>query len=392
MNKVKIGVIGLGDISNWHISAISNLTEAKVVAICDINEESLKEKAAHYGIKRIYTDYHEMLIKGDIDAVIICTPTKFHVEMTIAAAEAGKHVLVQKPVARNLEECDEMIRACRKADVTLMPSLMHIWFPETIMAKKLIEEGAIGRITMAKHDNVHHKFVEDKSWWYGYPEISGGGCLMDIGYHGVYTLRWLVGDIQKVSAKIKTFTKAVRDIELKVEDAAVLWYEFRNKSIGTHTVSWCAAEHGTVYPRFESEVYGTEGTILLHSPLGKIAFISKIWDESTIKEKLSGFPIQVSRIKVKKGLWLSKDWLASPYENMLEANYEEPKKQGKDFESMLTAHESNIDYMHKHFIDCILNDTAPSPSFEDGGKKTLEVIIAAYESNNTNRPIPIPSG
>ena len=386
MDKVKTGVVGLG-VGNWNIRAFNSVPNAETIAVCDTSEARLNEAKERYHFKdsQLYKDYDTMIDKSGIDAVAIAAPNWLHVPFAIKAAERGIHVLLQKPVARNLPECDKMIDACRKAKVILMPQMMHIWFPESRVAKRLIDGGAIGEVRQVKQDNVHYKFSEDKPWWYGYPEQSGGGALMDIGVHGIYLLKHLLGDFSTVSANLKTYTKEVRGLPLKVEDCAALWYKMKNGSTVSHAVSWCAAEHGTIYPRFGTEIYGSEGTILLHHTMGRLAVLSNAWDEKQIREATKDIPITLEPTPVGRPRPVT--WWINPYPKRLNR-----RRTGTlvEYDRPQDEYNADIDPMHQYFVECILQKKDPVPSFEEGGRKPLEVIMAAYESHKKRKPITIP--
>jgi len=129
--KIKIGIIGTGNISNSHVLGFKNHPKAEIVAICDKRRRTVERKAARWGIDRIYKNYHDLLNQPDIDAVVILTPHHLHAPITIAAAETGKHILVEKPIAVSLEEADQMIRATNKAGVFLMVAENQVFHPPT---------------------------------------------------------------------------------------------------------------------------------------------------------------------------------------------------------------------------------------------------------------------
>ncbi|MFQ5796402.1 MAG: Gfo/Idh/MocA family protein [Candidatus Bipolaricaulia bacterium] len=146
-----IGIIGAGDIARRHAQGyLKNRDRARIVAIADIDPETTEDRAVQWGVKTYYTDYQELLDRDDIDAVSICTPNRLHAEMTIAAAESGKHVLCEKPIAICLDDADRMIAACEKRRVKLQIGHHFRFHPYFLKVKELIDARRLGRILSIK--------------------------------------------------------------------------------------------------------------------------------------------------------------------------------------------------------------------------------------------------
>src|SRR3954469_25402466 len=141
MDKVKVGVVGSGFIANLHLEAFRHVPNADVVAIASTNAERGKALAAEYGVPRHLTDYRDLLNIDDVDMITLGVPNDLHAPVTIAAANAGKHVVCEKPLCLNLEQADAMIEACRSAGVKLMYAEELCFAPKYVRAKKLVEEG-----------------------------------------------------------------------------------------------------------------------------------------------------------------------------------------------------------------------------------------------------------
>ncbi|MGN1141300.1 MAG: Gfo/Idh/MocA family protein [Oliverpabstia sp.] len=150
MEKVKVGLVGLGLVSDSHIKAFQTHKNAEVVAVCDLDEAHAKEVAAQYGIEKYYTDYNEMLKDEGINLVDICTPTFTHVKMTIAAAEAKKNILCEKPFCMNLKEGQAAVEAAKKNSVSLTVEESYRFMTSIIKAKELIDAGEIGKPTQIR--------------------------------------------------------------------------------------------------------------------------------------------------------------------------------------------------------------------------------------------------
>lgn len=207
LEKVCIGVIGVGGIGGVHLQGYKECPEAEVVAICDINEERLSERANQFGIPNTYTDYKEMLNRKDIDAVSICTPNYLHAPMTIAAFEAGKHVICEKPLAMSPEEGEAMVAASKKAGKLFMTAFNNRFRGDSQVLKKFIENGGLGEIYFGKTGWIRRKGIPGMGSWFTKKNMSGGGPLIDIGVHVLDLALWLMGNPKAVTATGSTYSK-----------------------------------------------------------------------------------------------------------------------------------------------------------------------------------------
>lgn len=187
MRKIGVGIIGLGVAGSLHAASYAAIPDkARIVAICDRNEKALKTAVSVYGGKA-YTDYHDLLARGDIDAVDICLPHHLHAEAAVAAAKAGKHLLVEKPIAITMEDADRIIEAARRARVKLMVAENHTFTPAHRLAKELVDQGRIGRIFVARTYELCNDVPTDSGNWHARPEAMG--ALLDMGVHKFQVLR-----------------------------------------------------------------------------------------------------------------------------------------------------------------------------------------------------------
>lgn len=215
MEKAGIGIIGCGSVS-WFVAhgylegAIKD-GKAEIVAVCDLREEKAKETAEDIGAKKVYKDYHQLLKNGDVDAVEILLPHHLHAPVAIAAAEAGKHVSCIKPFARNIQECNDMIKATRKAGVKLRYLEPEYYFPPNVKAKELIESGEIGEPRVIDITNCFGGYTnysrtlpgratsdEYSFSWRRDIKECGGTTLFDHGSHKFATARYLMSEIAEV--------------------------------------------------------------------------------------------------------------------------------------------------------------------------------------------------
>ena len=209
-NKLQIGLIGCGGIANnKHMPALSKLTDlCEMVAFCDIIEERAVKAAKEYGTKdaKVYTDYNEMLKDEAIDVVHVLTPNVVHCPATVAAFEAGKHVLCEKPMAHNTEDAKKMIEAWKKSGKKFTIGYQNRFRPEVQNLKKACEKGELGDIYYGKAHAVRRRAVPT---WGVFPNkaLQGGGPLIDIGTHALDITLWMMDNYEPESVTGKVFYK-----------------------------------------------------------------------------------------------------------------------------------------------------------------------------------------
>lgn len=185
MKSLGIGVIGLGAIGGKHVSVLKNLREANIVGVSDLNQELVNKTIAGTTIQG-YTDYRQLLARPDLDAVIIATPDHLHKDITIEAAQAGKHILVEKPIATTVEDGEAMIEAAAKANVKLMVGFTLRFVPHYVQAREIIQSGKLGKIVSVYSRRMNVITQADR---------LGGriGVLHFLGIHDFDLLHWLLG-------------------------------------------------------------------------------------------------------------------------------------------------------------------------------------------------------
>lgn len=194
---VKIGLIGAGNIGKVHLEAYKNVENAKVVALCDINEEILNETGDKFGIEQRYTSVDEMLKNVELDAADVCVWNCSHAECTIKALNAGLDVLCEKPMAMSAEEAEEMQATADKNGKLLMLGFVTRFSKEATIAKDFIDQGYLGDIYYAKAQYMRRN--GNPSGWFSDKARSGGGPLIDIGVHPLDLTRYLMGNPEPVS-------------------------------------------------------------------------------------------------------------------------------------------------------------------------------------------------
>ena len=261
-DTVRYACIGCGKIANnYHLPALERIEAAEFVVACDIDEDVARATADMWDAQEAATDYELVVERDDIDLVCVFTKVDTHAEIAVTAANAGRHVFVQKPFARTIGEGIAMVEAAEVAGVRMVPSFMHRYFDEALMAAELIREGAVGEIEMIRQRNATRNPRESAT--------SYGGALMDIGAHGIDLIRALTGEeIVRVCATLEepgvALDEVREDRDLRGgETEALLLYELASGATATHEVQWSQAAGAS---RFQTEIYGTHGTILLRPP------------------------------------------------------------------------------------------------------------------------------
>jgi len=242
------GILGPGFVATRAvIPAIQQTQDARVLAVASSSGERAQRTAATFGIARIYHDYQTLLNDPDIHAVYIALPNHLHHVWTVRAAEAGKHVLCEKPLAMNAGECDDMIAVCRAANVLLMEAVMYRFHPRMRHLKNMLITGELGDIRLL-HTAFSFPFNQpdshDKSGSYrAHPEF-GGGALLDIGSYCVNAARWLTGSEPEHCTGVIHHARTDQETNIDVSTSAVL--RFKDNLLAHMHCSFVAAEHQVI--------------------------------------------------------------------------------------------------------------------------------------------------
>ncbi|MEE1617226.1 Gfo/Idh/MocA family protein [Brachybacterium sp. J153] len=271
---VRIGLIGGGGIAGAHLKGYATIPDrVKVTAIADAVAETVEKRVAETGATG-YTDFRELVQDPNVDAVDICLPHHLHKDAIVAAAEAGKHILCEKPLCLTAEEAAAVRDAVQKAGVTLMCAHNQLFMPAVAKAKEVIDSGALGDVYEVRTtDSFYNDFDPESMGWRGHSKTSGGGEYIDTGYHPTYLLMHLSGGRpSQVFAMMSTH----RLDFMEGEDSAQVLVRFDNGSVGQLVTSWAYdAAPGT--DRFS--VVGNKGSLSS--------------DGSTLRVKLRGQDEQV---------------------------------------------------------------------------------------------------
>ncbi|MEW4326774.1 Gfo/Idh/MocA family oxidoreductase [Rossellomorea marisflavi] len=202
---LKVGVVGLGSISQFHIKPYLAHADAELTALCDVNEQRLEEKGKQYGVDRLYRDYHELVTDDAIDAVSICTWNNSHADIAIAALDAGKHVLVEKPLCMTVEEALWVEEAVERSGKVLQVGFVRRHGNNTALLKKFIDSGDLGEIYYAKATCLRR--LGNPGGWFSDRTKSGGGPLIDLGVHMIDICWYFMGKPRPVSVSGNTYRK-----------------------------------------------------------------------------------------------------------------------------------------------------------------------------------------
>ncbi len=342
---VGVGLVGSQFISTIHAESLRHVPQADVRAVMSPTAGHARDFAAKYGIPHHFQDLDALLARDDIDLVVVGAPNFAHCDITVRAAQAGKHVVVEKPFALNLAEADRMIEACERAGVKLMYAEELCFTPKYVKLKQLLDDGALGRPVLfkqsEKHDGPHAAHFWDV-------ERSGGGVTMDMGCHAVQFFRWLNRNnpVTSVYAQMNTSVHAGKT---RGEDNAILILEFENGVVALAEESW--TKLGGMDDR--AEIHGSEG----------VAYADVLQGNSiqTYSQKGVGYAVEKAGNTV--------GWSYVMYEEIW--NYGFPQE-------------------FQHFVDCVLHDRQPLVTGADG-RAVLEILFAAYESAGAGRKIMLPS-
>jgi predicted dehydrogenase len=254
--KIGFGIIGCGVIADFHANALFGLSEdAVLVGVADARLPAAERFAREKQV-RAFESVDELLACPEIDVVTICVPSGLHAELAIKAANAGKHIIVEKPMAITKEQLDAMEEACERNGVMLSSVAQSRFTSGVRKAKQAIEEGYLGKLVCA---DVYMKFNRSQEYyntggWRGTKAMDGGGALMNQGIHGVDLLLYLAGDVKSVYAVYKTLAR-----QIEVEDTLSAVLEFKSGATGVIQATT------SVYPGYPRrlELNGDKGTIVL---------------------------------------------------------------------------------------------------------------------------------
>jgi predicted dehydrogenase len=340
MDKVRIGIVGSKFAAGFHADSYSRNDKVQIVAVAAL--DNLPEFSAEWRIPHTYEDYNEMLARDDVDAVSVCVPNFLHHDVAIAAAEAGKHVICEKPLATTVEDARRMVVTCAEAGVKLFYAEDWIFAPSLRRAKEIIDEGALGRVIYVKakevHNGSHSPFAKKKS-------TCGGGALIHLGVHPVGYMLYLLG------GQDNPITEVVGKTSGGLADNYV-HKDFEGEDWSAGILKFADGRHAFIEGNYITvggmddvvEVYGAEGRLTVNLTFGSnISVYSR-----------GGYSYAIEKTDFTHG------WTKPAVDEFY-----------------------NLGYVHElaYFVDCILNDQEPFFGVDGAaGLACLQIVDALYRS------------
>ena len=370
---MKVGLVGTGGISNRHMTAyLAHPDRVHLTTVCDIVESRAQEYAKKAGVDTIYLDFEAMLREADIDAVDICTSHDMHAPLAVAAAQAGKHVLVEKAMAHTLQGCRDMIEAADTSGVTLMVAQHLRYSPEAPAVKRFIDEGNLGEIQAVRTHAIMGGGPRPRKGWMSDGK-HGGGILMVNSVHHLDLLRYYVGDVKRVNGICRTMESQMAN---GAEDLFFATLEFKNGAIGDVYGNWTTrlAPEGMSYM-----VYGSEGTLHSTPPLpenargvnqfGPIMFALKTEEKAQARAQL---PVMAAA---------GQELTAEQIREVLDPDFEPlPTRDGDQPSTDFFINEI------LHWEACCRTGAEPISSGRDN-IGTMKIIFGILESSRTGRTV-----
>lgn len=278
---IGFGIIGCGMISNFHAKAIADAAGAELIGVADQIPEPAQKFAETHGCKA-YQSVDAMLADPNIHAVSVCTPSGAHMEPAVAVAQAGKHVIVEKPLEITTERCDQIIAACEKSGVRLVAIFQSRFHESAQLMKQAVDEGRFGTITLG---DAYVKWYRSQAYydsgaWRGTWKMDGGGALMNQAIHSVDLLLWMMGPVTEISAMTATMTHE----RIEVEDVAIANLKFKSGALGVIEATT------TAYPGAlkRIEISGSEGSAVLEEEsLTQWEFANETPEDEAIRQRMA---------------------------------------------------------------------------------------------------------
>jgi len=352
---IRTALIGYGKVAHLHAKALQQSQLAECVAVCGRNLDKATAFAEQYQLEA-YTDVAQMIDEQTIQAIIVCTPHPVHAESAVVAAEMGVHVLVEKPLATTLEDCDAMIQACEKSGVKLGTISQRRFYEPALRVRRAIDEGKIDKPILVTVQMLgwRDKAYYDSDAWRGTWDYEGGGLLVNQAPHQLDLLLWYMGEIAELTA----YWDNLNHPYIEVEDTAVAILRFKNGALGNIVLS-------------NSQKPGLFGKVHIHGSNGAsvgvqtesgsmfIAGMSDITDPPM--NDIWTVPNETHRLD---------DWL----------------EQDRAFFKTIDATQYYIALQIEDFMQAILDDRPPLVTGQDG-RAVVELFSAIYESQRTQSTI-----
>ena len=356
MRKVKVGIIGVGGIANGkHMPSLAKLDNVEMVAFCDIIKERAVEGAKKYGVSnaKVFTDYRELLAEKDIEVVHVLTPNDSHAKISIAALEAGKHVMCEKPMAKTAAEARAMVEAHKRTGKKLTVGYQSRSMPESLYLKKMCDNGELGDIYFAKAIALRRRGVPTWGVFLD-KEKQGGGPMIDIGTHSLDLTLWLMNNYEPESVMGSVFYKL-----RGTKNAANEWGSWDPEK-------FTAEDSAFGYVKFKNGA-----TVIIET-----SWALNILDLGSGATVLCGTKAGAD---FHEGLRINGERNGSLYINQIKVNpWEREKFRGENL--------NPFEYEAKQWIESVVNDTEPLVKAEEA-LVVSEILEAVYKSAETGKPV-----
>jgi predicted dehydrogenase len=345
MTKLKVGIIGLG-MGRHHARQFAKHPNCDVVALADLNTDLLKQLGDELKVEKRYTNAEEMLQNETLDIACIATPNTFHKPLTLAAFEAGAHVLCEKPMAMNAKEAREMLAASKAANKRLMINFSFRFTPQSSQIKKEVESGILGDIYYARTEWLRRRGLPGFGGWFGQKALSGGGPLIDLGVHRLDLALWLMGHPKPTWVMASTCNAIASKLAEKngyafdVEDFATAMIKFENGATIDLAASW--ASNIKENELIQTRLLGTDGGLIQRNCNEGYAFEAEVYVE----------------------------------------------RNGSQFDMKPHGNAPDATSPMAHFADCIINDVPHTATGEEG-LLVMEILDAIYASAEKGEPVKI---
>jgi UDP-N-acetyl-2-amino-2-deoxyglucuronate dehydrogenase len=356
--KIRTAVVGCGKVGHTHARSLQSLPDSEFVAVCDVSADRTEAYRKEYNVKA-YTDFRKMVLDEGIEMVSVCTPHPLHALFIAQAADLGVHVLTEKPLASDLQDCDRAIEACHTKRVKLGMISQRRLYPPIIRMRNAIQEGKIGKpiigfmIVMGWRSKEYYEMDN----WRGKWQTEGGGVMVNQTIHQLDLLQWLLGPIDELYGYWDNFNHPT----IEVEDTAVAVMRFKNGAVGQFFVS-------------NSQKPGFYGKIHVHGSNG-----------ASVGAQVEGGSPFIAGVTSKVDPPLNDIWTIPGEEQLLPQWNDEDRQFASQHDVMTHFHHLQIE----DFIKSILEDREPMVTGEEA-RKSVEIFTAVYRSQRDRIPIKFP--
>ena len=358
MRKIKTGIIGCGKVAHIHAQALKNIPESVFTAVCGRDINKARVFAGQYNVKAC-SGIAEMASEAGVEAVIICTPHPNHAGAAVEAANAGMHILVEKPLASSLEDCDRIIKAAADNRVVLGTVCQRRFYEPVQRIRRAIDQGKVGKPMLAMvnmlgwRDEAYYRSDPWRGTWKG----EGGGVLVNQAPHQLDLMQWFMGPIDELFG----YWSNINHSYIEVEDTALAVIRFKNGGMGSIFVS--NSQNPALYTKVH--IHGENGASMGVQTDGGAMFIAGM---SNITEP----PVNDM-------------WTLKGEEHLLEVW----KREDIEFFNSIDPIQYYVQMQLKDFLDAALKGAKPLIDGEEG-RKTVEIFTALYRSNRDKKPVKFP--